>query len=148
MNPLREKMPAMLRHEGVWTGIYRHLDRDGGLVDQHQSRVECVFPDSGPVVYIQRNLFTWPDGRVLEYEFGGTLEGDRIYWDTDRFRGYSWCTRDDLILLNLERKDEPGAMFYEVIMLGSDPNQRSRTWHWFRDGALYKRTLCDEIRNA
>ena len=50
-------------------------------------------------------------------------------------------------MLRLERKDVPGASFTEVIVLGGDGKSRARTWHWFIDGELYQRTLCDEWRD-
>ena len=127
-------------------GRYRHIDTDGVLLDEHETRVECVFPETGPYAYVQRNRFEWPDGRTREVEFGGVLEGDRIFWDTDTFAGYGWTTRDGVILLTLDRKDLPDASFTEIIVLGPGGDDRARTWHWFRDGALFQRTLCDERR--
>ena len=143
---VRERFPAMLRHEGTWEGTYTHLAADGAVLDRHASRVDCRFPDDGPYGYVQHNRFTWRDGREQEMVLNGTIRGDRMFWDTETFAGYAWETRDDLILLNLARKDEPGAHFIEVIALGETGRYRSRTWHWFRDGRLYKRTLCDEAR--
>ena len=96
--------------------------------------------------YVQKNRFTWKDGRVFEAEFGGELRGDRIFWDTDRFEGYGWATLDDVVMLTLDRKDRPGESFTEIIVLAPDRSHRARTWHWFKKGALYQRTLCDERR--
>ena len=143
---MQNTLPAMLLHEGVWEGTYRVVDLDGRVIDEHRSRVQCVFPDDGPYAYVQRNLFTWPDGRVFEAKFGGELRGDRLYWDTDRFKGYGWSTLDDVIMLTLDRKDRPGESFTEIIVLAPNGNERARTWHWFKNGALYQRTLCDERR--
>jgi hypothetical protein len=36
----------------------------------------------------------------------------------------------------------------EVIVMGEGGQHRARTWHWFRDGRLVRRTLCDEQRVA
>ena len=143
---LEQRMPAMLLHEGVWEGTYRFIGLDGGVTDQYASRIECIFPDEGPYAYVQRNHYAWDDGRTFEMEFGGTLEGNRIYWDTDRFSGYGWTTDEDILMLTLDRKDEPGVSFTEMIMFAPDRNHRARTWHWFRDGKLFQRTLCDEHR--
>ncbi len=137
-------MPAMLLHEGVWQGDYQTIDLDGNVVDRHHARVECIFPDDGPYAYIQKNHFTWDAGKEVRLEFGGELQGDRLFWDTDRFTGYGWATRDDVVMLSLDRKDEPGASFVEVIIIGKDRNHRVRTWHWFKDGMPYQRTLCNE----
>jgi hypothetical protein len=141
-------MPTMLRHEGTWRGIYRHLDADGNLTDVHDTEVRCEFPDDGPHPYIQHNLFTWADGRERRAVLPGVLRGNRLYWDVDTFHGYSWETDDGIQLLNLTRKDEPGANIFEMITLGSTGKHRARTWQWFRDGKLYRRTLCDEHRIA
>lgn len=122
------------------------MDLDGAIVDEHESRVECLFPDEGPYHYVQRNRFEWSDGRIREVEFGGVLRDARMYWDTDTFRGYGWATVDDVVLLTLERKDIANASFTEIIVLGADGTNRARTWHWFKDGRLYQRTLCDEYR--
>lgn len=139
-------LPALLLHEGLWRGRYRTVDLDGKVVDEHASEVECVFPQGGAYHYVQRNAFRWDDGRTKEVEFGGVLEGDRIYWDTDTFRGYGWTTTDDVVLLTLERKDVPDTTFTEIIVLGANHRNRARTWHWFKNGELYQRTLCDERR--
>ena len=144
---LRAVLPALLRHEGVWKGRYRTVNLEGAIVDEHDSTVECIFPDSGPHHYVQRNRFEWPDGRSHEVEFGGVLRGERVYWDTETFRGYGWSTADDVILLTLERKDVADASFTEIIVLGADGTNRARTWHWFKAGRLFQRTLCDEYRD-
>lgn len=144
---LEAALPALLLHEGVWRGRYRTIDLDGQIVDEHESSVECVFPDAGPHHYVQRNRFTWEDGRLHEVEFGGVLRDSRIYWDTDTFSGYGWTTLDDVVMLTLQRKDVEDASFTEVIVIGKDRRSRARTWHWFRRGELYQRTLCDEWRD-
>jgi hypothetical protein len=141
-------MPALLAHEGTWSGTYRVVDLQGETVDTHESCVECVFPDVGPFHYVQRNRFTWSDGKTHSVEFGGVLRDTRIFWDTDTFTGYGWTTRDNVVLLTLDRKDVVDASFTEIIVLGKNPDHRARTWHWFRNGLLYQRTLCDERRSG
>jgi hypothetical protein len=145
MTTIAATMPSMLRHAGLWQGTYRHLDAQGQLVDQHQASVRCVFPADGPFAYIQHNHFTWADGREVRAELPGVLRDGRLWWDTPTFAGSAWETAEGVILLKLDRKDEPGAHFVEVIVLGPTGTHRARTWHWFRDGALYRRTLCDEV---
>ena len=80
--------------------------------------------------------------------FDGFDRGDHLWFDTPTFIGKSWETQDGVVLLNLQRKDEPGAHFVEVIIIGDGGQHRARTWHWFKDGQLYRRTLCDEVRVA
>lgn len=137
-------MPAMLLHEGHWDGWYRHYDAAGELLDAHRTETHCEFPDSGPWHYIQHNLLTWQDGRTAHYHFGGRLEGERLVWDTDRFAGHGWQTLENVLMLRLDRKDEPGAYYIEMIALSADRGTRSRTWEWFRNGRPWKWTLCNE----
>ncbi len=142
---LQKVMPTMINHEGIWGGVYTHIDVSGKIIDRHQTRVECIFPDSGPYAYIQKNLFTWDDGREYRAELLGSLKGNKLWWDTDTFQGCAWETEFGVTLLNLERKDEPGCRFYEMITMGDSGVDRARTWQWFNaEGKLYKRTLCDE----
>jgi hypothetical protein len=140
-------MPAMMAHEGVWEGIYRHVNLDGSLYDEHQARVTCEFPDSGPNPYIQHNLFTWSDGRTQTTTLPATYREGALWWDVTTFHGKAWETESGLILLELWRKDLPGAWFWEIICLAKGGQSRARTWHWFdANGQLFRRTLCDERR--
>jgi len=143
-------MPAMRDHEGVWEGTYRHIGPDADIIDQHHVRIRCEFPTEGDYVYIQHNHFIWDDGREYKAVLPGVFRNGRLWWDTDSFHGSAWQTKDGFILLNLDRKDERNSCFYEMIMMGSNQTgvgaHRARTWHWFRDGQLYKRTLCDETK--
>lgn len=143
-NPLKELMPNLFLHEGVWEGTYRHIDMDGNTIDIHKSRVECIFPEEGEVVYIQKNHFTWDDGREYKVEFPGILVDGKIFWDTETFSGYGWMSGENMFCLELDRKDDIGARFHEVIVMGENNDQRVRTWHWFKNGACFKRTLCNE----
>lgn len=136
----------MLKHAGLWEGVYTHINTAGELIDCHRASVKCVFPEDGPYAYIQYNHFTWDDGREFRAELPGVLRDGKLWWDTETFKGCAWETDYGLIMLNLERKDDPGANFYEIIALGDDGVHRARTWHWFKDGKLFKRTLCDERR--
>ena len=35
---------------------------------------------------------------------------------------------------------------YEMIQISHCQNKRNRVWHWFKDDALFQRTLVDERR--
>jgi hypothetical protein len=141
-----EAMPNLVRHEGLWQGVYRHVDRDFTLVDQHSMTTRCEFPAAGEFAYIQHNHLRWEDGRELRRSFGGAFRDGLLWWDNDRFSGYGWETREGVLMLKLDRKDEPGVNFIEMITLSGDGQTRARTWQWFRDGAPFRRTLCDEWR--
>ena len=144
---LAAAMPAMLRHEGWWRGTYRDVDcATGALLDEREVTTRCAFPDAGPWHYVQHNRLRWADGREATYEFGGRLDAERIVWETDRFAGYGWQTAEDTLMLRLERRDVADAFYIEAIHIAPDDASRARTWHWFRDGRPWKRTLCDEVR--
>lgn len=139
-------MPNMVRHAGEWQGVYRHIGREGSLIDQHHMWTWCEFPGEGPFAYIQHNKLRWDDGRSAVYEFGGIYRDGRLYWDTDRFSGYGWETEEGVLMLKLDRLDVPGAYYIEMINLAPDGQTRARTWQWFKHGKPWKRTLCDEWR--
>jgi len=141
-----QAMPNMLRHEGTWEGVYRHVDRDGTLVDQHEMTTVCEFPSGGEFAYVQHNHLRWNDGREARRSFGGVFRDGLLWWDNERFAGYGWETREGVLMLKLDRKDEPGVHFIEMITLSGDGQTRARTWQWFRDGVPFRRTLCDEWR--
>jgi hypothetical protein len=148
MNPIFQTMPHLLRHDGVWEGSYRVVDLDGRPLDEHRSRIEVRFPLSGPAHYTQSNLFTWSDGRQTRGEYPGTCVGGVLVWDNPLIRGSAWCVDPRSTVLRWQRHDNPGAELYELIVINENNDRRSRTWHWFRDGAVYQRTLIDEQRVA
>ena len=130
-----QAMPMMLRHAGIWDGVYRHVSFDFVLLDEHRMRT----------VYIQHNRLEWADGRVEERDFPGVFDGTQLRWDTDRFHGYGWETHG-VVMLHLDRKDVVDAHFTEMIELSADGQRRARTWQWFEKGRPTRRTLCDEMR--
>jgi len=138
--------PAMRAHEGIWEGTYTHLRQDHSIEDQHKARVTCLFPSDGDVFYRQIVHFTWADGREHHNQFDGIIRDGVIWFDTPTFSGKTWETDDGLVLLNLNRKDERGSTFFELIAMGEGGKHRARTWHWFKDGQIYRRTLCNESR--
>ena len=138
--------PATRAHEGVWEGVYTHINAAAAIEDRHAARVICEFPEHGDVVYRQHIRFTWDDARVRSDVFEGIEQNGALWYDTPTFSGRSWEAEDGLVLLNLQRKDDPGAYFFEIIAMGATGKHRARTWHWFKDGKLFRRTLCDEVR--
>ena len=145
-NSLLQLYPDMISHEGIWEGEYIHIDLSGNILDQHRCRIECVFPKQGEIVYIQKNEFNWADGRKFQVEFDGTMKGNKLYWNTETFEGYGWSVNENIFVLELDRKDEPGVSFTEMIVLADNKKHRARTWHWFKEGKCFKRTLCNESK--
>jgi len=150
MSDIRQRMPLLARHEGVWDGWYRYYDAEGNKTDEHRSRLVCRFPDSGAVDYDQTNHYSWADGRTDVRPFPAVLAGDRIAFQSDLIDGWAADVALDshhrTTMLHWVRKNEPGVYLYEMIQLSDCGNFRSRVWHWFRDGRLFQRTLIDEQR--
>ena len=144
---LKGKMPFLKDHEGVWEGYYRYYDQDGLKIDEHRSRLLCrVVNDTD---YHQTNLYRWKDGKSEDRDFPAQIKDNRLF-----FSGPidGWAAKVDLddyqrtLLLYWERKNEPDMYLYEMIQVSNDGNNRARTWHWFKNGILAKRTLIDEVK--
>jgi hypothetical protein len=152
MNPTGNQviatMPALARHRGVWEGSYRVVDVMGQTLDWHRSRIEVRFPDDGPYDYLQSNHFAWPDGRELRVEHPAVCRNGVLLWDTEHIKGQAWSVDERSTVLTWRRHDNPDAHLYELIVINDSNDQRSRTWHWFRNGTLYQRTLIDEKKVA
>ena len=145
---IRDEMPLLARHEGEWKGTYIHIDAEGHILDQHASHLSCEFPQDGPYPYFQTNRYTWADGRSEEIKFPATYHDGKLWFDTERIKGYAWEVDDKTILLTWVYTTEPENYLYEMIQLSPCGNHRARTWHWFKDGQLFKRTLIKEERDS
>ena len=148
MQDIRTQMPVLARHEGHWSGHYIHVDGDNREIDCHAAQLQCIFPDSGEFEYYQINTYIWADGRREEIHFPAKFKNGAIWWDTERIRGRAWELDERSVVLTWTRKDLPGSYLYEMIQISSDNDHRSRTWHWFVDDRLVKRTLITEARVA
>jgi hypothetical protein len=143
---LRNAMPVLARHKGEWEGEYIHVDADNREIDRHASHLKCSFPEDGPFAYYQINTYRWADGRTEELHFPATYRDGRIWWDTDRIEGSAWEVDARTVMLTWVRKGEPGTYLYEMIQISADGDHRGRTWHWFENDQLVKRTCIKERR--
>ena len=85
-------------------------------------------------------------GRELRGEYPGVCRNGVLYWDNELIRGQAWAVDELSLVFTWRRHDTPDAYLYEIIVINESNDHRSRTWHWFRDGAIYQRTLIDEVR--
>jgi len=71
-----------------------------------------------------------------------------LVFDTERIQGQAWEVEHDdrTVMLTWTRPDMPDSRFYEMIQINDDDNRRARTWHWFVEDELEKRTLIEEQR--
>ncbi|NEQ53825.1 MAG: DUF3598 domain-containing protein [Leptolyngbya sp. SIO3F4] len=146
MSTIREEMPVLTRHEGKWAGTYTVIDNDGKILDKHKSLITCEFPEGQPHPYFQTNRYTWADGKVEEYQFPGMYRDNKLWFDTERIEGKAWDADDSLVILWFAYKEIPDAFVYEMIHLSKCNHHRTRTWHWFKSGEIYQRTLIKEER--
>ncbi|MGC1218203.1 MAG: DUF3598 family protein [Phormidesmis sp.] len=159
MSDIRAEMPVLVRHEGQWAGTYTTVDNEGKVLDRHQSLITCRFPAGADYPYYQTNRYTWPgadgakDGakdvtekKVEEYQFPGLYRDKSLWFDTERIEGRAWEADSCIVILKFAYKDIPDAYVYEMIHISDCNNHRGRTWHWFKQGEIYQRTLIKEER--
>jgi hypothetical protein len=146
---IREDMPLLARHEGVWDGTYVYYNAAGDQVDVHDSRLFCrVYGDEAEYPYHQTNHYTWPDGRTEIRDFPATFRDKRVWWDNDLIQGSAWEVGEDseqrAMMLYWQRTGDPSLYLYEMIQIADDGQTRCRTWHWIRNGQLETRTAIQE----
>ena len=144
---LRERMPLLARHEGVWDGYYRYFDDTGNKVDEHKARILCRM--SGTDDYHQTNYYFWADGRKDTRDFPAIVKEDRLVFYTEISGWAAEVPLDEnnrTIMLHWTRNNEPDLYLYEMIQISDCGQYRARVWQWFRQGRLFMRTLVDEQR--
>lgn len=146
---IREDMPLLARHEGVWDGVYTYYNAAGEKVDEHESRLFCRFlGDDGPHPYHQTNHYAWADGRKEVRDFPAVYRDKRVWWDNDLIQGSAWEVGHDdkkrSVMLYWQRTGDPELYLYEMIQIADDGQTRCRTWHWIRNGQLETRTAIQE----
>lgn len=150
MGDIRSGMPVLCKHLGEWKGEYVYVDPAGKVLDRHASHLSCELPATGPYQYYQINRYLWDDGRKEEIHFPATYRDGRIWWDTERITGWASDVALDgngrTTMLYWVRKDMADAYLYEMIQINDAGDKRSRTWHWFKGGVLFQRTIISETR--
>lgn len=146
MVSIKDEMSVLARHEGDWVGTYTLIDTEGNILDKHDSHITCQFPEDGSYSYYQINRYRWSNGKQEEQQFPGTYQDKKLWFDTERMQGYAWEADDSTILLQFTYKAMPEMHLYEMIQISSCSNYRARTWHWFKDNQLFRRTLIQEER--
>lgn len=146
---IREDMPLLARHEGVWDGVYTYYNAAGEKVDEHRSRLFCRFlGDDAPHPYHQTNHYSWPDGRTEVRDFPAQYRDGRVWWDNELIQGSAWEVEHDSknrsVMLYWQRSGDPNLYLYEMIQIADDGQSRCRTWHWIRGGQLETRTAIQE----
>ena len=152
MSAIKNEMPILAKHEGVWEGYYRHLDTEGRIIDTHRSRLLCRFaPEAGEWDYHQTNIYSWDDGKREVREFPVKYTpGSKTMVFTGEIDGWAKEISEDpasrTLMLWWQRREFPDIYFYEMINASDDGRQRSRIWQWIRNGRIFRRTVIDELK--
>lgn len=146
MSAILEEMPVLARHQGDWVGKYLLIDTEGKILDKHDSHLTCQFPEDSSYAYYQINRYKWSDGKQEEHQFPATYRDKKIWFDTERIQGKAWEVDDATVILWFSYKSMPDLYLYEMINLSPCNNYRFRTWHWFNNHQLFRRTLIQEER--
>lgn len=152
MGIIESRMPLVAEQQGVWEGEYVHLDADHREIDRHRSRLVCRLFDGedGEARLAQTNIYDWADGtREIRY-FDGVFRDDRIWIDNVNITGWTAAVgldrTDRTIMVGWVRAGEPDFRYYEMITVAEDGGAKNRTWHWYRRGRLFQRTIINEER--
>jgi len=150
MSIIKQNMPVLARHEGIWEGTYRFITPHLQVVDQYDFHIEVSFPEDehGGITYRQLSRYTWPDGRKDAIDFEAQFHDGQVVFDTDLIAGRMWEIDDSTIYLTFGFPSQPGVHVCEMIQLAANNIDRARTWHWFKDEKLFQLTLVDESRIA
>jgi len=146
MSTIREEMPVLARHEGDWIGTYTLVDTEEKILDKHESHLTCEFPENSPYPYYQINRYQWADGKKEEHLFPGTYRDKTLWFDTERIEGKAWEVDNSTVILWFGYKTMPNMHLYEMIQISPCNNYRARTWHWFNNHQIFRRTLIQEER--
>lgn len=145
---IREEMPLLVRHEGVWDGVYTYYNAAGEKVDEHKSRLLCRVREDSDTPYHQTNWYVWDDGRTDIRDFPAVYRDKRVWWDNNLIKGWAaevgLDEKNRTVMLYWQRQGDPSLYLYEMIQLSDDGTKRCRTWHWIRDGQLETRTAIQE----
>jgi len=146
MADLNLLMPPMARNKGVWEGRYRHVDPAGAPVESYGVRCTVDLPDDGETDFRLTAENRWDDGRTSRVVHEAIWRDDRLWFVRGGLNGWMKQVDADAIYLAFGFEADPALKICEMIQISADGAHRARTWHWFRDGVLFKVTLVDEKR--
>jgi len=125
--------PLLSKHIGVYESLYIVIDAEGRVVDTYRARNEFRVDGSR---YVQRNIYTWPDGRTRDTTFPGTLRDGVLYFDTPVLKGEARQVSDDVILLVFDYVDRPVHVIETIRRV--DDIRWGRTMQYYENGDLVR----------
>ncbi|MBV6624883.1 MAG: DUF3598 domain-containing protein [Rivularia sp. (in: Bacteria)] len=148
MSKIQEEMPVLFRHRGEWQGICTVVDIQGIIIDEHESHLSCEFPEARDYCYSQINRYTWADGKQKQHHFTGIYQDKKLVFNTEYIVGKAWEFDDSTIILWLSYKRLSNIYLYEMINISPCSQYRFRTWQWYQDNQVFKRTSAQEKRTS
>lgn len=151
MGLIAERLPVIACQVGLWRGEYVHVDPDCNIIDRHKSTLVVRLEDSdaeGEAKLCQTNIYDWADGsREIRY-FECVYRGDRLWIDNTNINGWAGALALDetesTVMVGWVRAGEPDFRYYEMVNLAEDRKSKDRVWHWYKNSALFQRTLIHE----
>jgi hypothetical protein len=152
VSPIATHMPVLYLVKGRWGGTYTETAPDGTPVDRYRFALDISFPEDGDAAYRQVTRYDWDDGRHVELVFDAAfavIDGQpSIWWDHEVMHGRLYEVDDRTLHLRFAYKDGEGIEVQESMFVAPDGSSRMRTWHWFRHGVPYRKTIVDEWRTG
>ncbi len=147
---IEERMKVLARVKGRWRGTYLEQTPDGMEVDRYDFFLDISFPDEPGAAYRQVTRYRWPDGRQVEHVFdAGFVETNGIpavTWDHEIMSGRMFEIDDSTIQLRFSYKGAEQIQVQESMFVSPTGAHRMRTWHWFKGGEPYRKTIVQEHR--
>ena len=147
---VRERLPVLARHEGVWDGTFMRLDANNKVTAEFKSRIIKRFlPDEfWPEIYHQTNMYEFADGTTQVIDTKGEYREGKIHFGSERVDGWQLDDATDphnrTVFLYMVYKSNPNQYVYELINISEDGQSRTRITQFLEDGKSTGRTLIDE----
>ena len=147
---VREALPVLARHEGVWDGVFRRMDPAGRVKSEFNARIIKRFlPDEHwPKIYHQTNMYDFPDGKSQVIDTKGEYRDGKIHFSSERVDGWQLDDLSDpfnrTVFLYMVYKSDPNQYVYEIINISDDGKYRTRMTQFLKAGRTTSRTLIDE----
>jgi len=147
---VREALPVLARHEGVWDGVFRRMDPAGKVTAEFNARIIKRFlPDEHwPKIYHQTNMYDFPDGKHQVIDTKGEYQDGKIHFSSERVDGWQLDDVSDpfnrTVFLYMVYKSDPDQYVYEIINISDDGKYRTRMTQFLKAGRTTSRTLIDE----
>jgi len=147
---VREALPVLARHEGVWDGVFRRMDPAGKIKAEFNARIIKRFlPDEHwPKIYHQTNMYDLPDGQRQVIDTKGEYRDGKIHFASQRVTGWQLDDVSDpfnrTVFLYMVYNSDPDQYVYELINISDDGKYRTRMTQFLKGGRTTGRTLIDE----